>query len=82
MVELLLLNSQDFFMPTLAPGSALESIALKAVMIMPVLLLQCPHAKSKESDHAKHLTRDLLLWNKDDIDGLISEGRTLQSLLS
>ena len=31
-----------------ATGSAFESVALKAAMIMPVLLLQQPHAKSKD----------------------------------
>ena len=39
-----------------AVGSALESIALKAAMIMPVLLLQRPYVKSKEKDHVTHLT--------------------------
>ena len=37
-----------------ASGSALESIALQAAMIMPALL-QKPHAKSKSADHSKHL---------------------------
>ena len=81
-VELLLLNRQDFFVLMLYTGSALESIALKAAMIMPVLLLQRPHIKSKESDHVKLLSRRLLLWSKGDIDSLVSKGRTLQSLFS
>ena len=65
-----------------AVGSALESIALKAAMIMPVLLLQRPYVKSKEKDHVTHLTRRLSLWSRDDINSLVSEGRTLQSLFS
>ena len=65
-----------------ATGSALESIALKAAMIMPVLLLQRPHVKSKEKDHATHLTRRLSLWSRGDIHSLVSEGRTLQSIFS
>ena len=65
-----------------AVGFALESIALKAAMIMPVLLLQRPHVKSKEKDHVTHLTRRLSLWSRGDINSLVSEGRTLQSLFS
>ena len=65
-----------------ATGSALESIALKAAMIMPVLLLQRPHVKSKEKDHATHLTRRLSLWSRGDIHSLVSEGRTLHSIFS
>ena len=61
-----------------ATGSALECVAFKAAMIMPVLLLQRPYAKSKDRDHIEHLTRRLSLWNKGDIDNLVSEGRTLQ----
>ena len=53
-----------------AVGSALECVALKAALIMPVLLLQRPHVKSKGSDHTRHLTYRLSLWNKGDIDTL------------
>ena len=81
-VELLLLNRQDSFVPMLCMGSALESIALKAAMIMPVLLLQRLYVKSKEKDHVTHLTRCLSLWSRGDINSLVSEGRTLQSLFS
>ena len=65
-----------------AVGSALECVALKAALIMLVLLLQRPHVKSKRSDHTRHLTRRLSLWNKGDIDSLVSEGRTSQTLFS
>ena len=44
-----------------ATGSALECVALKAAMIMPVLLLQRPYAKSKDRDHIEHLTCRLSL---------------------
>jgi len=63
-------------------SSALESVALKAAMIMPVLLLQRPHIKSKNKDHICHLNRRLALWKQGDINGLVLEGRTLQSLFS
>ena len=49
---------------------------------MLVLLLQRPHAKSKDKDHVHHLAHHLSLWNQGDIDSLVSEGRVLQSQLS
>ena len=38
-----------------ADGSALESIALKAAMVLPALMLQKPHHKSKAKDHSNRL---------------------------
>ena len=61
-----------------ATGSALESIALQAAMIMPALLLQKPHAKSKAADHSKHLDRRLQLWSEGNFKSLLDEGRTIQ----
>ena len=52
-----------------ATGSALE-------------LLQRPHHRSKNDDNISHLNRRLCLWNKGDIDGLVSKGRVLQRVLS
>ena len=49
-------------------GSALESIALKAAMIMPFVFVQRPHTKSKNKDHICHLNRRLALWHQGDID--------------
>jgi len=64
-----------------ASGSALECVAMKAIMIMPVLLLQRPHHWSKNDENITHLSRRLVLWNKGDIDSLVREGRVLQSVL-
>ena len=36
-------------------SSALESVALRAATIMPILLLQKPGKKSKAKDHTKYL---------------------------
>ena len=60
-----------------ATGSALECVAMKAIMIMPILLLQRPHYWSKNDDNITHLCRRLDLWNNGDIDSLVSEGRVL-----
>ena len=44
-------------------GSALESVALEAVMVACVLLLQKPHSKSKSKDHVRTLERHLRAWH-------------------
>ena len=64
-----------------AEGSAQESVALKAVTILPSLLLQRPHVKSKPKDHIDCLQRRLQLWKDGDIISLLEEGRALQYLL-
>ena len=40
-----------------------ESIALKAVRVMPALLLQKPSESLKSKEHLEVLTRRLSLWN-------------------
>ena len=61
-----------------ADASALESIALQAVMTACVLLLQKPHMGSKVRDHEAALERRLRAWHEADITGLLREGRTIQ----
>ena len=61
-----------------ANTSALENIALKAAMVMPALLLQKPHPKSRAKGHTKHLDRRLQLWNEGNLENLMEEGRTIQ----
>jgi len=63
-------------------ATALESIAMKAVMVMPSLLLQRPHARSNNKDHIQCLEDRLLKWKKGDLDRLVHEGRTIQSQLN
>ena len=46
-------------------GSALESIALKAVFVVCDLVLQKPSCNSKERDHIRHLERQLKLWKME-----------------
>lgn len=64
-----------------ADASALESMALQAAMVMPALLLQKPHAKSKAKEHTILLDRRLKQWADGDIEGLLREGRTIQHRL-
>ena len=62
-----------------ADSSALESVAMRAAMVMPVLLIQKPHQRSRQKEHTKHLERRLKLWSDGDIDALLNEGRTIQT---
>ena len=64
-----------------AEGSALECIALKAITVMSVLLLQKPHSKSKSKEHSSCLDRRLQSWKEGDLNNLMLEGRTLQNRL-
>ena len=52
---------------------------MKAIAVQRQLLLQKSSRSSKHKDHVKHLQRCLDLWQKGDIDALLSEGQTLQS---
>ena len=65
-----------------ADGSALESVAMKAAMVMPALLLQKPHPRSKAKDHTLHLERRLLQWSEGGLEGLMKEGYTIQHQFS
>ena len=65
-----------------AESSALEGVALKAAMILPALLLQKPHARSRTKEHTKHLERRLNLWKDGDLASLLDEGQTIQSSLT
>ena len=64
-----------------ADSSALESVAMKAVMVMPALLLQKPHPRSKARDHVSHLERRLQLWGNGKLDELLEERQTIQHQL-
>ena len=58
-----------------AESSALENISLKAAMVMPTLLLQKPHQRSKLRTH---LERRLNLWSQGNLEDLMNEARTIQ----
>ena len=61
--------------------SPLKNTTLKAVMIMPHLLLQKPCKDSKAKDHTKALERRLKLWTDGHLAELLKEGETIQSSL-
>ena len=61
-----------------ATGSAMESIALKAATVLPILLLQKPSNNPK----AKVLSACLESWLDGDLNDLLFEGRTIQQRIS
>lgn len=65
-----------------ADGSAMEDIALKACMVMQVMLLQRPHKNSRSRDHVSALSRRLNMWLNGEIATLLQEGRCLQARIS
>ena len=65
-----------------AQASALESVALEAIMVASCLLLQKPHKSSKSREHVSALERRLNAWESGDIDGLLREGRAIQNHLA
>ena len=60
-----------------ADNSALESVALKAVTICCILLLQRPYVRANTRDCTTCLSRRLDLWSEGQIDALLSEGRSI-----
>ena len=64
-----------------ADGSALEGVALKAAMLLPILLLQKPHFKSRSREDARVLERRLSCWQVGDLDSLLRECRSIQQHL-
>ena len=61
-----------------SPKSELNSIALKAFMSLPTLILQKPSPKSKAKEHSECTSRRLLLWKNGDLDLLMKEVRHIQ----
>ena len=64
-----------------ATSSSLEAIAMKAVTVMPILLLQKPNSKSKTKEVRNCLERRLKSWTDGNFNDLLSEGKTIQSRL-
>ena len=59
----------------------LRKIVLKAVHVIPALLLQKPSKTSKSKDHYAVLERRLKLWEEGKIEELLYEGQTIQEKL-
>ena len=62
-------------------NTPLKSIALKAIHVMPALLLQKPSRKSKARDYLIALERRLKLWGEGNINELLDESKENQERL-
>ena len=62
-------------------ATTMEGIALKAAMVLPALVLQRSHAKSKSKDHSTRLVDRMRRWAEGDFESLLHEGQTTQSRL-
>ena len=62
-------------------GSALESIALKAVFVSCGVLFEKPSCASKPKKHSTLLEQNLQLWHEGKIGDLVSKGCAIQSHL-
>ena len=51
------------------------ALELKAVTVIPALLLQRPH----HEDHSRLLEDRLVKWTKGDLESLLHEGQTIQN---
>ena len=60
-------------------GSSLELIPLRVTMVLPILLLQKPHARSKANKHIACLQKCLTIWKIGDTDAMVREGPTIQA---
>ena len=59
----------------------MKNISLKAVHVMPALLLQKPENKSKLKYHIKALERRLKLWDEGNLLELLFEGSAIKERL-
>ena len=59
----------------------IKNIALKAMHVMPALLLQKPSKNSISKDHLKSLERRFEIWKKGNLNKLYEEGKSIQDRL-
>ena len=64
-----------------AEASSLESIALTAAILFPILVLQKPHSQSTSKDLASHMARRIKLWTAGSFSSLMTECRSIQHRL-
>ena len=72
------IDEMEKLLNTWVDNTAMKDIALKAIMIMPSLLLQKPSKDSKSRDHLKALERRIELWQAANFKELNFEAKTIQ----
>ena len=78
--KLLVLELSDS--QTYAEHSSLESIALKACLVLVALALQKLSRTSKNKDHVNPMNCRLSLWKEGKVSSLVDEARYIQKHLS
>jgi len=59
-----------------------ETISIKALMIMPALLLQKPSSRSTAKEHSEYLKKRLIWWENGEFSKLMDECRAVQTRLN
>ena len=67
-----------FWIKQFNADSDLNSVALKAFMVLPTLILQKASATSKSKEHSAAIEGRLALWKQGDFDLLLKEVRFIQ----
>lgn len=73
-----LIEELTFWIKQFNSNSDLNSIALKAFMVPPTLILKKPSATFKSREHSAAIERKLNLWRQVDLDLLLKEVRFIQ----
>ena len=68
-----------FWLKQFNSNSRLNSVALKAFMVLPSIILQKPSATSKSKEHSSAIERRLTLWRQGDLNMLMKEIRFIQN---
>ena len=75
------INELSYWLRQFNSSSDLNSIALKAFMVLPTLILQKPSSKSKSKEHSECLKRRLSSWKSGEILNLLNETIVIQKRL-
>ena len=67
-----------FWLKQFNSNSDLNSVALKAFIVLPSVILQNPSATSKSKEHSVTIERRLALWRQGDLNMLMKEIRFIQ----
>ena len=62
-------------------GRPMKNISLKAIHIMPSILLQKPSKNSKSKDRVRALERRMILWHNGHLEELFNEAKAIQQQL-
>ena len=78
----LFINELTYWLKQINAGqSKLNSIALRAFMVLPALILQKPSKSSKASEHTTAVERRMDEWKNGDIPKLLKDAKLIQSKL-